>query len=543
MGRFLSSVQVEVRAESDVVAIRRRIRGPAALVRGQGWLGVYSEEAEQDMQRLETLAADLSRVAPRAIVLMVHDSDFVWMSLAEGGRIVDRFSDCPDESVKGDAGRWGDARLRQVWNGEVTFAEDKLGAAAEVLGIPLQLALASADELPEGAEWIKPEGAPAGAGIRIEPAPVIAPPPRPVLGEQFGVQSMFRNAGAAFTGMAVEVSGGGLNLITLRQGHAFVAARSIRVARDHPAVAAVLREGAFHFSQWAAPAGETCGFSLLCEAVREGADDLIIRLTAEGGETLEQTVRVEVAPAPRRPLRFLAGPNAYLYLKQLHQPRVLSGVAILHSGLAADLMAYLREWVGETEAVARTIKRCAGLSLRMPQPKKHRVDAAGWNKLLKAAGPAQSVVVETANAGALLQYSLKDVDGKCPHLAFWSSNETERERLRSLLESLVERDSIQAFLTRWDWTPEFDCIDGFNNTPYEMACGAGNGKDYMSESWCTRYLRAVGEETWLGPQLQERAGAGRYHVAFDDAALSALEQELAPVLATAAEFASAADAY
>ncbi|MDX2152358.1 MAG: hypothetical protein SFV54_16590 [Bryobacteraceae bacterium] len=538
MGQFLSSVQVAVRNDEDVAAVRLRVRGRTALVRAGAWLGVYAEEAEQDIAALESLAAEFSRVTPRAVAVMVHDSDFLWMSLAEKGRIVDRFTDSPEEPASGNPRKWGEARLRQVWNTDAAFAEDKLARAAEVLRIPEQLVLAGTQHLPPEAEWLEP-AAPAhpSAGVRLEPAAPLVPPSRPVVGEQFGVQVAFHNAGAAFTGLAVELSGPALSLIALRQGHMFVAAASVRMARAHPAVAALPEDGAFYFSRWEAPAGVVCGFSLLCEARREGAADLMVRITPEGGEPLEHVARVEVLAAPRLPLRSVPGPNAFFYLKQMREPRALSGVAILRAGRAPELLPYLRDWIGDGEATARTIKRSPGFTLSMPRPKKHRVDAAAWGAgLLKAAATAQTVRVEVEKRGALLAYSLQDNEARCPHLAFWSYDHADRPRLRTLLESLMERDGLQAFLARWDWIPEFDTLDGYSNTPYEMACGARHGADYMTETWCARYLRAVGEETWLGPGLQQLAGTVGRHVATNEDALTPVEERLAAVLPGPAEF-------
>lgn len=81
-----------------------------------------------------------------------------------------------------------------------------------------------------------------------------------------------------------------------------------------------------------------------------------------------------------------------------------------------------------------------------------------------------------------------------------------RESLTSLLteiadEAIAEQGGVQAFLTRWG--QEGGSPDA---TPYEQACGL-HGPMLLLRSWCTRWLRAVGNSRiWLGSSLCSHLG-------------------------------------
>jgi hypothetical protein len=76
-------------------------------------------------------------------------------------------------------------------------------------------------------------------------------------------------------------------------------------------------------------------------------------------------------------------------------------------------------------------------------------------------------------------------------------------RARDALFAAIERGAargliLQATLASWGDAPSLAM------TPYEKAVGI-EGKDVTRESWVTRYLRVVGDDTvWLGPPIAAR---------------------------------------
>jgi hypothetical protein len=112
--------------------------------------------------------------------------------------------------------------------------------------------------------------------------------------------------------------------------------------------------------------------------------------------------------------------------------------------------------------------------------------------------------------------------------------------LRRLYEELgVQAHPLQGFLARWNWKPL-----SLSATPYETACGVG-GPGALSQDWCSRYLRGVGEVVWLGRQMTSRLSRaevqavaalkedeeGGWRVELrQPAGLDELEKALAPVL-------------
>jgi hypothetical protein len=155
---------------------------------------------------------------------------------------------------------------------------------------------------------------------------------------------------------------------------------------------------------------------------------------------------------------------------------------------------------------------------------------------------------ETARAG---HYTVPDAGARfqiplggssaTPHLSFWTAAPVEGSRalLEALLDELMNHGGIQAFLARWAWMPEFDTVDGYRQTPYEEACGIPLGDAWMQLPWCSRWLRGVGEVTWIGEGLRQIAGvsdAKLVAVTLEDR--KSVEQQLQSILPGAQDYGS-----
>jgi hypothetical protein len=189
-------------------------------------------------------------------------------------------------------------------------------------------------------------------------------------------------------------------------------------------------------------------------------------------------------------------------------------------------------------------------AMRLPKPKRMRLSAKdirsgkAWLKWASRLAGSQTVSLRCEGRyGASAQISPESKYGRCLHIAFWTAVETgQDEWLAAALGRLMAAGGLQAFLARWNWLPGFDTLDRYNATPYEMACGAVNGRDDMGRGWGTRYLRAVAPDLWLGPALLALLPSGtaaRVHVDADSG-LSEVESVLEPVLPGQADFQTAA---
>lgn len=135
-------------------------------------------------------------------------------------------------------------------------------------------------------------------------------------------------------------------------------------------------------------------------------------------------------------------------------------------------------------------------------------------------------------------------------LAFWlclgwpkaPDPELAQRELAAILDGLLaDGAGYQGFIARWDWEPRI-----LTTTLYEQVSGIRN-PGTASHLWCSRFLRAVSERLWLGPDLLARLGDTgalaalgsltpvgkglRFELAAG-ASLDALEKALSPLLAT-----------
>jgi hypothetical protein len=99
MGTFISNLHVR-RAECQAVVEALQSLGatPAYLgdEPGGAWLNVFPEAGEQNLPALQEIAQGLSRILRRpAIAFLVHDSDVLQYSLADGGEVLDSYDSAP----------------------------------------------------------------------------------------------------------------------------------------------------------------------------------------------------------------------------------------------------------------------------------------------------------------------------------------------------------------------------------------------------------------------------------------------------------------
>jgi hypothetical protein len=103
-----------------------------------------------------------------------------------------------------------------------------------------------------------------------------------------------------------------------------------------------------------------------------------------------------------------------------------------------------------------------------------------------------------------------------PTLAFWINLDNYvaeevgqiRQRMAELVDSLVEQTPVlQAFIANWDWPQAPESFSA--NTPYEAILGLNGGSINNLQTYNTRFLRAISDKLWLGPELAAKLGDNR----------------------------------
>jgi len=95
------------------------------------------------------------------------------------------------------------------------------------------------------------------------------------------------------------------------------------------------------------------------------------------------------------------------------------------------------------------------------------------------------------------------------HLCFWldlhAVPENTHKRAADLLDDfmggVMSAGGLQAFVTRWDFSPFSAEI---YTTPYETACGIPADGKALSSGWCGSYLRMMAEKIWLSAGLAQK---------------------------------------
>jgi hypothetical protein len=319
-------------------------------------------------------------------------------------------------------------------------------------------------------------------------------------------------------------------------------------------------------------------------AVALGEGDLFVSIVPrEARENAGHAVfHVAVAPPARKPLRGKAmDPTHYL---PLSTPDALVGLAVstLDKGQAASIAAEVVErwselWPAETKLKATIFE---GSLARATKPRTATLTvgklakSAPWKKLRAALTTANAISAEAdvepvpgerlrsgngfAFGGSLVASPVQiPDDGELPTLRLVvtlrgrSDIEDVVHRARAVVDDFVQRARCcQAILMR--------CSPGsvtvLDHSTYEDVCGL-HGQITLYRSWCSRFLRGVGADgMWLGPDLLSRVDRGALKelcdietvgdtariVLREGATLDALEQALAPLLASEQDWHEAA---
>lgn len=297
-------------------------------------------------------------------------------------------------------------------------------------------------------------------------------------------------------------------------------------------------------------------------------------------------IQVEVYPKPRRiPLRYTGASDLHIIreLRSLELSDKLSALVVLgtHREIGADLAgAAFEAWkeilgsqgaekyqIVLNEDVSKRVKQYKLGTNQIPRSKKWQDLRVGLGDYVSLQGYLISPEGDTpTNLGqgtggfsfdANSFFGVYRTEQPVLHLGFWkdlsglSNEEVELTtvHLVTLVDNLMKQgNGLQALIARWDWYPgHFRVI-----TPYEYAYGdhwfvAGDRK------WCSRFLRGVTEELWLGSELFENLGGEKIissletvtelrslgesleqgvHLSLKEgASLEELEQVLAPILA------------
>lgn len=122
------------------------------------WITVYDEgsEDQEDEVMNELLATLSSRLQAIVVGITVHDSDLLWMRMYENGEPVDSYSNeymywdnepSPEQKLEMDGhperwqrllGKKDPKELRQAWDTQEAFVEDKLHLAAQALDMDMK---------------------------------------------------------------------------------------------------------------------------------------------------------------------------------------------------------------------------------------------------------------------------------------------------------------------------------------------------------------------------------------------------------------------
>ncbi len=296
-----------------------------------------------------------------------------------------------------------------------------------------------------------------------------------------------------------------------------------------------------------------------------------------------------IAPGGRKPLRAtVVDPTRY---RRLYVPDALVALAVstLEKEEAAPIAAEIVErwselWPAEEKLRAAVFE---GELAGRPSKPRHATLAVGklaksapWKKLRAAFATANCVGAES-KVGPIALGKPRGLDGfgfggRVTGLFGQGATPDGRDaptlrlavklhgrcdvpevltRARALVDELVKRACCcQAVLMRCSPDHGLYTLD---HSPYEEVCGIA-GQFTLQRGWCTRFLRGVGADgVWLGPDLLARVDRGALEALCDTepvggtlrlvlregGALDALEEVLAPVLASEQDWKDAWERY
>ena len=143
MGATFANASIKT---SNLDVVKNALLGETAFVSAsQNWITVYPQKLESlDPKVLTEFAKNLSqKLSATCIVFGVYDSDGLFYFFCKNGQLIDQYSDYPDDPIEGkpatliELGPPGltAEQILAVLNKDYTFAEEKLGDLAKVLGI------------------------------------------------------------------------------------------------------------------------------------------------------------------------------------------------------------------------------------------------------------------------------------------------------------------------------------------------------------------------------------------------------------------------
>jgi hypothetical protein len=566
------------------------------ILPGEGrWISIY----DSDMEQAEALSASLSRDPGLPTVsLHILDSDIYSLELFEHGKSSARLSGGPaHRGVPRVSRAWLALMPKDLRREEVTallsektdFAEHSVGALATLLGIDSQRCLRTAEDfradLPPGARRL----------LFRTPAPAAEEPPRfrlmsppaPVqlsVGEGLtGLSVSALNTGGAAHGLRVSVAGDQVSAGRLEIREIAVVHFSSVLPQDAPPqriaqAPAAAEDGALEavFPEFKVPGAPRSGsveavnagwrvasvhVHFTGQALAPGAGSLSVVIAPAGDSTgaALASIPVEIAPRPRLPLRAAAGHEKAA--RELADPQVVFAMASLgpdRNASAAAVCAAIDSWLeaapGEwVVTLQRDPMDFDWKPVRVDSVRRGK--SKRWKEILQAVTSCHLLYgtidpdprTGIGRAAFVLDASRQPFGparAVAPQFCCWaeiaSAPPEAGAALRTLLEGLTaQARPLQAFLARWN----FKTLS-LGATLYETACGLG-GPSLLTEEWCGRYLRGVGDLIWLSRPLTlhlDRAALqaaaqvresdeGWWVELREPGGLDALERALAPVLA------------
>jgi hypothetical protein len=585
MGLSCANVQVRASLEELRAAAPKLKLEAVTLVRSpqSPWTAIYSPDfVPGDFDVVRKAAKSLSKeLKTRAIAITVADSDEFWLDLFESGK-----SSAPLTNEGGSEPKlnpWAKTTgipihtLESICNRNQVFAEEYVRELVTALGIDPVLACSTFQTLgelaPEFERVVLEHARPAAStaeGPVIRNARLFMPL-QPVQVEQnIGFAVSLESAGAEIASLEAHVEFDRTLLTIQNAGLSEVSAKFDRIWAKQTRVeqtdgGCIVRFPEFKIPSVATRKGKPIPFllSLMGSAgTQPQSGEVHVSIRAPGCEPVQIPVAFQILGSPPRPLRFHPGPRSFRALEMMAAPQVLAGVVILPERMPEVARAAMERWL---TAAAPASPHWAAATIGVwdsSNPFKGPAKSS-WKvkpdeskspkykeKLAVALSTSQTVSIvspevirigheQGPQAGARLQIPVAG-NSTPSHLSFWTAVPTNE--LRASLESLLDElmgVGVQAFLARWAWIPEFDTVDQYSQTPYEEACGIPLGDAWMQLPWCSRWLRGVGEVTWIGDSLREAAGVseGKF-VATTLEEREAVEQKLQAILPGAQDYGS-----
>jgi hypothetical protein len=345
---------------------------------------------------------------------------------------------------------------------------------------------------------------------------------------------------------------------------------------DHETVPAVTRKSA---RRGRAIRETTFSVRVAGEAVAPGTGDVYVAVVPlvnprEGAAGFVAALRI--TETPRRPLHYQDRPGISSALRMLEEPRMLFALAALGADqeTCAEVVGdAIERWNAvlcpdgrgqyatslQREALARPIRGQLEAKDLLHDPHwrevRQALPACEWfsGNLRPEATASRDPRTLTRGAGGFRfsrwsGYSQQESDERVPFLGLWldlSNCDTGRTQaatkvLISIVDDVTARTAgLQAIVAQWNWAPV-----AMLHTPYEGACGVSS-QFTAGRAWCSRFLKGVSEQLWLGPELlsylrgtadlesiAELTHVGRVvRVTLrESASLDDLERALAPIL-------------